>query len=96
MLTQSLAQSKQGPIMAPMTEKRREALETISRDGERLRNLARRNRYHFLALVLEQAIHEARSVLMAEGYVPQPRGLAPKDSDLASVPLRLPRTYKHH
>ena len=95
MLTASLAQSKRGPLMAPMTEKRREALETISRDGERLRNLARRNRYPYLALVLEQAVHEARSVLMAEGYVPRPRGVAPKDSDLATVPLRLPRKYQH-
>ena len=82
--------------MAPITEKRREALETISREGERLRNLARRNRYHFLALVLEQAVHDARSSLMAEGYVPRPRGLQSKDSDLAAVPLRLPRKHKHH
>jgi hypothetical protein len=82
--------------MAPITEKRREALETISRDGERLRNLARRNRYYFLALVLEQAVHDARSFLMAEGYVPRPRGLAPKDSDLGTLPLRLPKKHKHH
>jgi hypothetical protein len=82
--------------MAPMTEKRREALETISRDSEPLRNLARRNRYHYLALVLEQAVHDARSFLMAEGYVPRPRGLVPKNSDLATVPLRLPRKHKHH
>ena len=95
MLSSGSAQSKRGSVMAPITEKRREALETISREGER-RNLARRNRYHFLALVLEHAVHDARSSLMAEGYVPRPRGLQSKDSDLAAVPLRLPRKHKHH
>ena len=78
---------------------RREALETISRESERLRNLAQRSGGGYLAFLFEQALHDARSTLIAEGYVPRARGLSASeaDTDLASVPLWLPRRpHKSH
>lgn len=51
-----------------MNETAREALERIIRDTEPLPRLAQKAGLDFLAYLLEQPLHEARSILMSAGY----------------------------
>lgn len=67
-----------------------EALATIIRDSERLRNIAKQSDHDFLAFLLENVLHEARATLIGNGQEPpasSPVGVLPSSS---VVPLRPP------
>lgn len=52
----------------------REVLERIIRDTEPLPNVAKNAGQDFLAYLLEQALHEARSILIGAGHEPPTSG----------------------
>jgi len=54
----------------PLPTARREALEQIIRDSQHMRDLAAAAREDFLAYLLENVLHEARSTLIAAGHEP--------------------------
>ncbi|MEX0853892.1 MAG: hypothetical protein WD036_11510 [Bauldia sp.] len=57
-------------MKATKDAERREALETIIRESERLRNLAKASGEGFLAYLLETVLHEARATLIGQGHAP--------------------------
>lgn len=73
-------------IKQPPDEKQRwQALATIIRESQRLRDLAKANGDDFLAYLLENVLHEARSTLLGAGQE------LPKDKpDAGSAPVVLP------
>jgi hypothetical protein len=50
-----------------MTMGQREALQTIIRESERMRNIAKAHGNDYLAFLLEQVLHEARATLVGAG-----------------------------
>ena len=78
-------------VNQPMTEveKKVDALRTIIADSERLRNLARNADFDMLAFQLELVLHEARSILMADGHEPKAPHRPDSDQSGSSV-VRLP------
>lgn len=79
-----------------MSPAQRAALETIIRQTETLPRLAQDAGFDFLAYLLEQPLHEARSILMGAGYEAPTRGrpvasvvpmVKPKGGDTWNGPL---------
>ena len=70
-----------------VTEKR-EALNTIILESERLRNLGKGSDNDFLAFLLENVLHEARATLIGEGQEPPALSLS---GGSTIVPLRPPK-----
>jgi hypothetical protein len=77
-------------VLKPMNGAEKvDALRTIIADSERLKNLARNAGFDMLAFQLELVLHEARSILMADGH--EPKGPKTPDSDPSgSSVVRLP------
>ena len=74
-----------------MDDERRDLLTAIIAKSEETVHLARRLDEDFLAYLAEQALHEARSILMSEdGVPPAPKPPSEEQSDDRVVPLRRP------
>jgi hypothetical protein len=72
-----------------MDEEKRRALEKIIRQSEHLPILANASDEGFLAFLFEQALNEARAILIGAGHVPPSRAPASEGQSDSSV-VRLP------
>jgi hypothetical protein len=79
-------------VKHPLTDcERVEALREIVRETERLRDLAKAASGGYLAYLMEMPLHEARSILLAEGHeLEAPRPASEEQSDSSVVLLRKP------
>ncbi len=74
-----------------MDEEKRKALKKIIRQSEHLPILANAAGEGFLAFLFEQALNEARAILIGAGHVPPSHGPASGEQSGSSVvPLRSP------